>query len=136
MVYLKNTVYEEDSQAGATDDRLYERLDALLAEAASHIRPEERICYAVARFSDNIEKFTDSLHYVSPFPDKVFAFREKGLPYREEVPLETAPLPQETETVCDGTLKKTSLYKQPSVLLLAVAALAVVLICLCLWIIY
>lgn len=136
MVYLKNTVYEDDSRSGAADDRLYERLDTMLAEAASHIRPEERICYAVARFSDNIEKFTDSLHYVSPFPDKVFTFREKGLLYREEVPLETTPLQQETETVHDGGMKKPSLSKRTSVLLLVVTALVAALICICLWIIY
>lgn len=79
IVYLKNTLYA-DSTKGHSDAALVSKLDALLNKEASRIRPDERICYAISRPTGSMEEFVDSLHYVSPFPDRSFAFRYEEQP--------------------------------------------------------
>lgn len=73
MVYLKNTIYADKDNQPVKE--MTDRLDSILKNAATTIKPDERICYAVSQPSGNMEEFVNDLHYISLFPTKTFAFR-------------------------------------------------------------
>ena len=77
MVYIRNSVYASDEENGLTSYELMGRLDRILNKAATTIARDERICYAVSYYEDNIEKFANNLYFTSPSPDKTFAFRQQ-----------------------------------------------------------
>lgn len=76
MVYIKNAIYVDDEDDNSLDKTFIEKLDAVLYEASSTIKPDERICYVMSASAGNIEKFVHNLQYISPFPNKIFAFRK------------------------------------------------------------
>lgn len=104
MVYIKSTLY--DGELGNTE--FIAKLNALLYKAALSIGVDERICYVTSRLSGNMEKFTDSLNYISPFPDKTFVSRREE---RQEVSVET----DKTETVEEETSSTISTEDAPLV---------------------
>ena len=106
MVYIRNSIYESDKESHLTGHELTDRLDAVLDKAATGIKAGERLCYAVSRYTDDIEEFTNSLHFTSPFPDKTFAFRQDEEGNAPAVVAETEDTPQ---TMIDASAEEVSL---------------------------